>query len=165
MKSIDIEPGEINLLRKILPAICLIIPWEVYFYSAYYSSGWGIKFSVFYANFDGTYGTIFVNIFQQMALLSNGGFLASVRTLGWIFGAFLCITLVIYELAKDTIEMDIELRTKTTAHALISCGVITAISSFAVWNSAFKTLPIAPFFFIGFGYLLLHLEEKQVASE
>ncbi len=158
MQEIKIKHSDANLLRKIMPLICLIIPWEVYFYSNY-SSGWGIKFSAFYANFDATYGTIFVDLFQQMSLLSNGGFLPSVRTLGWIFGAILCVALAIYELSRKNIELVLE--TKTTAHILIACGILTAISSLAVWNSTFKTLPIAPFFFIAFGYLLLKAEKEE----
>ncbi|MEZ5335697.1 MAG: hypothetical protein R2741_10870 [Methanolobus sp.] len=83
-----------------MPIICLVIPWEIYFYSSY-SSGWGIKFSVFYANFDEMYGTIFVDLLKQMSLLSTGGFLPSVRTLTWIFASILCISLAIYELSKE----------------------------------------------------------------
>ncbi|WMW21658.1 hypothetical protein RE476_09705 [Methanolobus mangrovi] len=158
MQEIKINHSDTTLLRKIMPLICLAIPWEVYFYSNY-SSGWGIKFSVFYANFDIIYGVIFVDLFQQMSLLSNGGFLPSVRTLGWVFGAILCIALTVYELSKANIEFELE--TKITAHMLIACGILTAISSVAVWNSTFKTLPIAPFFFIAFGYLLLKAEKEE----
>ena len=164
MKDIAIKTDEIGLLRKILPVICLLVPWEAYFYSNY-SSGWGIKFSVFYANFDIIYGTIFVDLFQQMSLLSNGGFLPSVRTLGWVFASILCIALAIYEISKDNIELEIGLETKTTAHVFIACGVLTAISSLAVWNSTFRTLPIAPLFFFGSGYLLLRSDKKQLAVE
>ncbi|SFM69976.1 hypothetical protein [Methanolobus profundi] len=152
MKALDIKPHELDTLKKLMPVICLSIPWEIYFYSNY-STGWGIKFSVFYANFDDIYGTIFVDLIQQSSLLSYGGFLPSVRTLGWIFAAILCIALAIYELSKENIELELE--TRTTAHILILCGILTFISSIAVWNSSFKTLPIAPFFFLAFGYLLL----------
>jgi hypothetical protein len=157
MKKMELKPGELDIMKKIMPLICLIIPWEVYFYSNY-SSGWGIKLSVFYVNFDDIYGTIFVNLFQQMSLLSNGGFLPSVRTLGWIFAAILCIALAIYELLRENIE--IELETKTTAQIIIACGILTTLSSIAVWNNSFKTLPIAPVFFFSFGYLLLHSDRK-----
>ena len=74
-------------------------------------------------------------------------------------GAILCIALAIYNLSKENIE--VELETKTTAHILIACGILTTISSLAVWNSTFKTLPIAPFFFIAFGYLLLKAEKAD----
>ncbi|WP_342303839.1 hypothetical protein [Methanolobus sp. ZRKC5] len=145
-----------NLLRKIMPLICLTIPWEVYFYS----TGWGIKFSVFYANFDLVYGTFFVNIFKQMTLLSYGGFYPSIRTLAWITGAIFCIVLAIYELLKEEIKKDYG--TRTTAIALISCGILTFISSVAIWNSDFKTLPVAPLFFIAFGYLLLQTDKRKI---
>ncbi|WMW26311.1 hypothetical protein RE474_06260 [Methanolobus sediminis] len=152
MRNLKIKPDDMKLLRKIMPFICLAIPWEVYFYSAY-SQGWGIKFSVFYANFDIIYGTIFVGIIKQMKLLSMGGFLPSVRTLGWVIASFACIGLAAYELFKDNIEIDID--TKTAGYILILCGILSLISSLAVWNSSFKTLPIAPLFFWVFGYILL----------
>ncbi|MDK2948821.1 MAG: hypothetical protein PWQ63_1981 [Methanolobus sp.] len=152
MRFLRIKPDDMKLLRKIMPFICLAIPWEVYFYSAY-SQGWGIKFSVFYANFDIIYGTIFVSIIKQMTLISMGGFLPSIRTLGWVIASFICIGLAAYELLKDNIEKEID--TKTAGYILITCGILSLISSLAVWNSSFKTLPIAPLFFGAFGYLLL----------
>ncbi|MBP1909646.1 hypothetical protein [Methanolobus bombayensis] len=135
-----------------MPPICLAIPWEVYFYSAY-SSGWGIKFSVFYANFDVNYGTIFVSIIKQMTLLSMGGLLPSIRTLAWTLAAIICIMLAGYELLKENIEKELDIR--TSGYVLIFCGILSLISSIAVWNSGFKTLPIAPAFFIIFGYILI----------
>ncbi len=144
-----------NLLRKIMPFICLTIPWEIYFYS----TGWGIKFSVFYANFDITYGTLFVSIFKQMTLLSYGGFLPSIRSLAWIAGAILCLLLAVYELLKE--EMKKDYGTRTTGIALISCGILTFVSSVAIWNSDFKTLPVAPLFFIAFGYLLIQADKRE----
>ncbi|MDK2938887.1 MAG: hypothetical protein PWQ51_1051 [Methanolobus sp.] len=152
MRFLRIKPDDMKLLRKIMPFICLAIPWEIYFYSAY-SEGWGIKFSVFYANFDINYGTIFVSIIKQMTLLSMGGFLPSIRTIGWILASLICIGLAAYELFKDRIEN--EINTKTAAYMLIVCGILSLISSLAVWNSSFKTLPIAPLFFGAFGYILL----------
>jgi hypothetical protein len=152
MVDLKIKPDDMKLLRKIMPIICLVIPWEIYFYSAY-SEGWGIKFSIFYANFDINYGTIFVSVINQMSLLSMGGFLPSVRTLGWVLASFVCLGLAAYELFKDNIEKEID--TKTAGYILISCGMLSLISSLAVWNSGFKTLPIAPLFFGVFGYILL----------
>ncbi|MEZ5335696.1 MAG: hypothetical protein R2741_10865 [Methanolobus sp.] len=40
------------------------------------------------------------------------------------------------------------------------CGILTLTSSLAVWNSGFKTIPIAPFFFFAFGYILLKKERE-----
>jgi hypothetical protein len=152
MTNWRIKPDDMKLLRKIMPFICLVIPWEIYFYSAY-SQGWGIKFSVFYANFDIIYGTLFVSIFKQMTMLSMGGFLPSVRTLGWGLASFICIGLAAYELLKENIEK--EINTKTTGCILMACAILSLASSLAVWNSSFKTLPVAPLFFGVFGYILL----------
>ncbi len=154
-KILDLH--EIKLLRKIIPIICLAIPWEVYFYSSY-TTGWGIKFSIFYANFDAQYGTLFVSVIQQIGLLSNGGFLPSVRTLAWAIASFMILAVGIYELIKENIE--IKIGNATEAYVLIICGILTLISSMAVWNDAFKTLPIAPLFFIPLGSLLLITEKN-----
>ena len=161
MRNLRLKPDDIKLLRKIMPFICLAVPWEVYFYSAY-SQGWGIKFSIFYANFDMNYGTIFVSVIKQMTLLSMGGFLPSVRTLGWVLTSFICIGLAAYELFKDKIENEID--TKTAGYILIACGCLSLISSLAVWNSSFKTLPIAPLFFGAFGYILLQAARNDIVN-
>jgi hypothetical protein len=153
MVDFRIKPGDVKFLKKIMPFICLAIPWEIYFYSAY-SEGWGIKFSVFYANFDINYGTIFVSVIKQMSMLSIGGFLPSVRTLAWVLASFICIGLAAYELFEDRIESEIS--NKSAGYIFIICGILTLISSLAVWNSGFKTLPIAPLFYGTFGYILLH---------
>jgi hypothetical protein len=153
MVDFRIKTGDVKFLKKIMPFICLAIPWEIYFYSAY-SEGWGIKFSVFYANFDINYGTIFVSVIKQMSMLSIGGFLPSVRTLAWVLASFICIGRAAYELFEDRIENEIS--NNTAGYILIICGILTLISSLAVWNSGFKTLPIAPLFYGTFGYILLH---------
>lgn len=152
MQNLRITRNDVAVLRKIVPLICLVIPWEIYFYSAY-SSGWGIKFSLFYANFDINYGTIFVSIIKQISLLSMGGVLPSIRTLAWVIASLICIGLVVYELVKDRIEKELDIR--MTGYILIACSVLSLTSSLAVWNSTFKTLPIAPVFFAVFGYIML----------
>ncbi|TGC08963.1 hypothetical protein [Methanolobus halotolerans] len=159
MQNIKISPEDIFLLRKILPLICLITPWEFYFYTSDYSSGWGIKFSVLYANFDVQYGTIFVDLLKQLTLLSYGGFLPSLRTITWSMAALLCIAVVFYELFRQNIEMELSIR--TIAILLIACAVMTLISSTAVWNSSFSTIPIAPIFFAFSGCLLLYASSSQ----
>ncbi|WP_094227482.1 hypothetical protein [Methanolobus psychrotolerans] len=159
MQQLKIDHNDTYLLRKLLPLICLSIPWEVYFYS----SGWGIKFSVFYANFDIEYGTLFVSILRQITLLSYGGLSPSIRTLAWFFGAILCIALMFYEILKENIEIDYGI--KTSGYLLICCGILTLISSIAVWNVDFKTLPIAPFFFAVFGYLFIQTDKGEQLSD
>jgi len=163
MDHIKISPKDIFLLRKLLPFICLVVPWEFYFYTSDYSTGWGIKFSVFYANFDAQYGTLFVDIMKQLTLLSYGGFLPSVRTLTWSMAALLCIIVVFYELFRENIE--IKLSMQTTGILLLIGAFLTLISSVAVWNSTFKTIPIAPIFFACSGYLLLHMGKRTDAKK
>ena len=158
MLNFRITTEDVMLLRKIMPFICLAIPWEIYFYSAY-SSGWGIKFSLFYANFDMNYGTIFVSILKQATLLSMGGLLPSIRTLAWVITSLICIGLAFYELFKERIEFQIHIR--TIGYILIACSILSMISSLAVWNSTFKTLPIAPLFFAVFAYILLQLPKDN----
>ncbi|WP_406660417.1 hypothetical protein V7O66_11280 [Methanolobus sp. ZRKC3] len=159
MKEINIQPHEMSLLRKILPIICLLVPWEVYYYTGDYSSGWGIKFSLFYANFDMQYGSIFVDLIKQLGLLSYGGFLPSIRTITWFLAAALCLILAIYELSREDIEL--KLGKNTIAAIFIACSVLSLISSMAVWNSSFKTIPIAPLFFAMGGYILLYAKRSN----
>ncbi|MBN2111055.1 MAG: hypothetical protein JW705_08240 [Methanosarcinaceae archaeon] len=156
MYNIKFSPKDIFLLRKILPLVCLSIPWEFYFYTREYSNGWGIKFSVLYTNFDSLYGTIFVNLMKQMTLLSYGGFLASVRTITWFVAALICILLALYELFRENTEIELSIRTSGTV--LLACAFLTLVSSVAVWNYHFRTLPVAPIFFACSGYLLLYAE-------
>lgn len=156
MQNIKISPSDILLLRKILPIICLIVPWEFYFYTSDYSTGWGIKFSVLYTNFDAQYGTLFVDLMKQATLLSYGGFLPSIRTIAWFMAALLCIVIVLYEVFRENIEIHLNIR--TIGVLLLACAVLTLLSSVAVWNSSFWTIPIAPAFFAFSGYLLLHTD-------
>ncbi|MCQ6961650.1 hypothetical protein [Methanolobus chelungpuianus] len=146
-------------MRKLLPVTCLAVPWELYFYTSSYSSGWGIKLSLLYANFDSQYGTLFVNVIRQLSMLSYGGFLPSLRTGAWFLASMLCIILVFYELSRDQLEFRI--RTGTTGVMLIVCAVLTLVSSLAVWNSSFMTVPIAPAFFGLAGYFLLSAERSS----
>ncbi len=153
------SPHDISILRKIMPIICILVPWEVYYYIGDYSKGWGIKFSLFYANFDSQYGNIFVDMIKQLGLLSYGGFLPSVRTITWFVAAILCIALLVYELSKKSLEL--ELKNSNIAAVFIACAILTLVSSLAVWNSAFKAFPIAPFFFSLGGYLLLTANDSS----
>ncbi len=157
MPKIKIRPQEIPILRKLLPVICFIVPWEFYFYTSTYSNGWGIKLSVLYANFDYQYGTLFVDVVRQLSMLSYGGLLPSIRTIAWFMASLLCIILVCYELSRDQLELKFGIR--VTGIALIACGLLTLASSIAVWNDSFKTIPVAPVLFGLTGYILLHAEE------
>jgi hypothetical protein len=157
MQQIKISPHEVPLLRKLLPLICLVVPWELYFYTSTYSSGWGIKLSVLYANFDNQYGMLFVDVTRQLSMLSYGGLLPSVRTLAWFVASILCILLVCYELSRDQLELKIS--TRTTAIVLIGCGCLTLVSSMAVWNDSFRTIPLAPVLFGLSGYIMLRAQE------
>lgn len=157
MSDLKVNSIDTKLFEKYLPIIALIIPWEIYFYSGY-SHGWGIKFSLFYSNFDDIYGTLFVNIIQQMSLLSYGGVLASARTVGWILSSILCIVLAVYELLRPGIR--IKFHENLTADVFTICGIFMLVSSLSVWNSGFQTLPIAPFFFGGCSYILRKKNEE-----
>jgi hypothetical protein len=159
MPEINMSSRDYSILRKLLPIICLFVPWEIYYYTAQFSKGWGIKFSLFYANFDTQYGTLFVDIVKQLELLSSGGFLPSVRTITWFIAATLCVILVVYELFGK--ELDFKVKESSIAAIFISCAILTSISSLSVWNDAFKTIPIAPFFFLAGGYLLSHTNKSK----
>ncbi|WP_406655903.1 hypothetical protein V7O62_08655 [Methanolobus sp. ZRKC2] len=163
MNNIKISPKDIPLLRKILPLVCLTIPWEFYYYTGDYSKGWGIKFSVLYANFDSQYGTLFVDIVKQMTLLSYGGFLPSLRTITWFIAALMCIAIVLYELFRE--NMEIKLSIRTTGIILLVCAFLTLISSAAVWNSSFKSIPVAPIFFALSSYLLLQTSRTKYSEK
>ncbi|MDW7731584.1 MAG: hypothetical protein SCH66_04025 [Methanolobus sp.] len=150
-------------MRKILPLICLIVPWEFYFYTSDYSTGWGIKFSVLYTNFDAQYGMLFVDLMEQTTLLSYGGFLPSIRTITWLMAALLCIVVMFYELFRENIEIHLNIR--TIGILLLACAVLTMVSSVAVWNSSFRTIPVAPVFFTFSGYLLLHADRHGYSED
>lgn len=158
MTHIKIPPQELPLLRKLLPILCLVVPWEIYYYTSTYSRGWGIKLSLLYANFDSQYGTLFVSVLKQLSMLSYGGFLPSVRTLSWFLASMICISLVCYEISREQLELQTTAR--TTGLVLIACGCLTLVSSLAVWNGLFRTIPLAPAFFLVTGHLLLQAEEQ-----
>lgn len=159
MNKINMSPRDFSILRKTLPIICLLVPWEVYFYTSDFSKGWGLKFSVFYANFDSQYGTLFVNLVKQLGMLSYGGLLPSIRTIAWFMAALISVILLVYELSKE--ELDFELKNSTVVAAFIACSALTLISSMAVWNASFKAIPIAPVFFALGAYLLLQANNPK----
>lgn len=152
MKELPITKNDIPILRKLLPLVCLIVPWEIY----QYSTGWGIKFSLFYLNFDMTYGTLAVNVLKQLTMLSYGGFAPSVRTIFWALAAALCVGIFVYELAREQIEYEVSI--KMLGAGLLVCGTLLAVSSFIVWSDAFKAVPIGFGFFAVCGYLLMQIE-------
>ena len=130
------------------------MPWEIY----QYSSGWGIKFSLFYLNFDMTYGTLAVNVLKQLTMLSYGGFAPSVRTISWALAATLCVGIFVYELAREQIEYKVSVG--IPGAGLLVCGVLLTVSSFVVWSDAFRAVPIGFGFFALCGYLLIGIERE-----
>ena len=149
MKELPITRNGIPALRKLLPLVCLIVPWEIY----QYSTGWGIKFSLFYLNFDMIYGTLAVSVLKQLTLLSNGGFAPSIRTIFWAVAAALCVLIFVYELAREYVEYEVSI--KMLGAGLLVCGTLLAVSSFVVWCDAFKAIPVGFGFFAVGGYLLM----------
>ena len=154
MKELPITKNDIHILRKLLPLVCLIVPWEIY----QYSTGWGIKFSLFYLNFDMTYGTLAVSVLKQLTMLSYGGFAPSVRTVFWALAAALCVGIFVYELAREQIEYEVSV--KMLGAGLLVCGTLLAVSSFIVWSDAFRAVPIGFGFFAVCGYLLMGIERE-----
>lgn len=153
MTNLPIKPKEVSLLRRLFPLICITVPWEIY----QYSTGWGIKFSLFYLNFDMTYGTIAVSVLKQLTMLVYGGFAPSIRTISWAAAAVLCVIIVAYEFLREQVEYDVS--TRMIGVGLLVCGTLLAVSSFAVWNEAFKAIPVGLGFFAVCGYLLMKMEE------
>ena len=153
MKKQLIAQSDIPALRKLLPFVCLIVPWEIY----QYSTGWGIKFSLFYLNFDMTYGTLAVNVLKQLTMLSYGGFAPSIRTVFWALAAVLCVGIFVYEMLREQLEY--ELSIKMLGAGLIICGILLAVSSFIVWSDAFRAIPVGFGFFAVGGYLLMVIEQ------
>lgn len=43
MKKLLLKPSELVFLRNIMPIVCVIVPWEFYFYA----TGWGYNFPFF----------------------------------------------------------------------------------------------------------------------
>ncbi|MBN2487641.1 MAG: hypothetical protein JXA98_01285 [Methanosarcinaceae archaeon] len=157
MTILPIKSKEVPLLRRLLPLICITVPWEIYQYNIGWTAGWGIKFSLFYLNFDMTYGTIVVSVLKQLTMLSSGGVAASIRTISWAAASLLCVVIVAYELLRDKVEYDVS--TRMTGMGLLVCGTLLAVSSFAVWNEAFKAIPVGFGFFAVCGYLLIKMED------
>ena len=153
MKELNITKNDIPALRKLLPLVCLIVPWEIY----QYGTGWGIKFSLFYLNFDMTYGTLAVNVLKQLTMLSYGGFAPSIRTVFWALAAVLCVGIFVYEMLREQLEY--ELSIKMLGAGLIICGILLAVSSFIVWSDAFRAIPVGFGFFAVGGYLLMVIEQ------
>ena len=153
MKELPITQNDIPVLRKLLPLVCLIVPWEIY----QYGTGWGIKFSLFYLNFDMTYGTLAVSVLKQLTMLSYGGFAPSIRTVFWALAAVLCVGIFVYEMLREQLEY--ELSIKMLGAGLIICGILLAVSSFIVWSDAFRAIPVGFGFFAVGGYLLMVIEQ------
>ena len=154
MKELSITKNDIPVLRKLLPFVCLIVPWEIY----QYSTGWGIKFSLFYLNFDMTYGTLAVSVLKQLTMLSYGGFAPSIRTIFWALAAALCVGIFVYELAREQVEYKVSVM--MPGAGLLVCGALLAVSSFVVWSDAFRAVPIGFAFFAVCGYLLMGIERE-----
>ena len=152
MKELPITQNDIPVLRKLLPLVCLIVPWEIY----QYGTGWGIKFSLFYLNFDMTYGTLAVSVLKQLTMLSYGGFAPSIRTVFWALAAALCVGIFVYELAREQLEYEVSIN--TLGAGLLVCGILLAVSSFVVWSDAFRAIPVGFGFFAVGGYLLMVIE-------
>jgi len=150
MKHLAINPSELVLLRKIMPIICIIVPWEFYFYS----TGWGIKFSFFYANFDMAYGTLLVNVVEQLSMLSYGGFAPSFRTISWFFGALICAVVSINELFREDLLKTLSVR--TSGYLLLLCSAFNILGSFAVWSSSFRAIPVAFLFLLFTVYIYIY---------
>ena len=154
MKELSITKTDIPVLRKLLPFVCLIVPWEIY----QYSTGWGIKFSLFYLNFDMIYGTLAVSVLKQLTMLSYGGFAPSIRTIFWALAAALCVGIFVYELAREQVEYKVSVM--MLGAGLLVCGALLAVSSFVVWSDAFRAVPIGFGFFAVCGYLLMGIERE-----
>ena len=151
MKELSMTQNDISALRKLLPLVCLIVPWEIY----QYGTGWGIKFSLFYLNFDMTYGTLAVSVLKQLTLLSNGGFAPSIRTISWAVAAALCVGIFVYELLREHVEYKMSI--KILGAGLIVCGILLVVSSFVVYCDAFRAIPVGFVFFAVGGYLLMRI--------
>lgn len=149
MNHLRINPSELVLLRKIMPLLCIIVPWEFYFYS----TGWGIKFSLFYVNFDMTYGTFFVNVVKQLSMLSYGGIAPSFRTVSWFLGALICVVVLINEFFREDLSQAFSVR--TSGYLLILCSAFNILGSLVVWSSSFRAVPVVFVFSLFTAYIFL----------
>lgn len=155
MNPLAINPSELVLLRKIMPIICIIVPWEFYFYS----TGWGIKFSFFYANFDMTYGTLLVNVVEQLSMLSYGGLAPSFRTISWFFGALICVIVSVNEFFRADLFKTLSIR--TSGYLLLLCSAFNILGSFAVWSGSFKAIPVAFLFLLFAAYICIYNSQRE----
>lgn len=153
MTRLHIKASDIFLLRKIMPLICIIVPWEFYFYNSLYSTGWGIKFSLFYVNFDMVYGTLLVDVVKQLSMLSYGGLAPSFRTISWFLGALICVVVLINENFKENLSETLSVR--TSGYLLILCSAFNILGSLVVWGSSFKAMPIGFIFLLFTAYIFL----------
>ena len=153
MTRLHIKASDIFLLRKIMPLICIIVPWEFYFYNSLYSTGWGIKFSLFYVNFDMVYGILFVDVVKQLSMLSYGGLAPSFRTISWFLGALICVVVLVNENFKENLSEAFSVR--TSGYLLILCSAFNILGSLVVWGSSFKAMPIGFIFLLFTAYIFL----------
>lgn len=153
MNHFHINPSERVLLRKIMPLVCILVPWEFYFYNVSYSTGWGIKFSLFYVNFDMIYGTLFVNVVKQLSMLSYGGLAPSFRTISWFLGALICVVVLINESFKEDLSAAFSVR--TSGYLFLLCSAFNILGSFVVWSSSFKAIPVGFAFSLFTAYIFL----------
>ena len=153
MTRLHIKDSDIFLLRKIMPFICMIVPWEFYFYNGLYSTGWGIKFSLFYINFDMVYGNLVVNVVKQLSMLSYGGIAPSFRTISWFLGALICLIVLINENFKENLSQTFSVH--TSGYLLILCSLFNVLGSIVVWSSSFKAMPIGFVFLLFTAYIYL----------
>lgn len=153
MKHLHLNASDLVIFRKIMPLICIIVPWELYFYSVSYSRGWGIKFSLFYANFDAIYGHLFVNVVQQLSMLSYGGLAPSFRTISWFVAALICVVVLITEFFREDLSSTFSVR--TSGYLLLLCSGVNILGSLVVLSSSFKAIPIGFVFSLFTSYIFL----------
>ena len=151
IKNWHVNAIGVNRLRKILPLVCLIIPWEYFSNDLLHPDIWGFKFSLFTIVF-GFYDH-FQTFIQYMSNYNLQSILTDIRMLSWLFGTIISILLVVYELLRETLNIDFN--TKTTAYAILVCGILSAISFVSRGSSSWTAFPIAPFFYVVFANMLL----------
>ena len=159
MRYLPIKSYDLVLLRKIMPIICIIVPWEFYFYN----TGWGIKFSFFYANFDIIYGTLFVNVVKQLSMLSYGGLAPSFRTISWFLGALICVVVSINEFFREDLLKTLSLR--TSGYLFILCSIFNLLGSFVVWSNSFRTIPVVFLFFLFAAYIYFYNSQRSISNK
>lgn len=153
MARLHIKSSDIFLLRKIMAFICMIVPWEFYFYNGLYNTGWAIKFSLFYINFDMVYGALVVNVVKQLSMLSYGWIPPSFRTISWFLGALICLVVLINKNFKENLSQTFSAH--SSGYLLILCSVFNILGSIVVWSSFFKAMPIGFVFLLFAAYIYL----------